>query len=123
MANRRLQRLRQVNPRLPLKVPSLPQSLLKCTKCGDTNHTAKYCRWRGGSEPGEARGASQTAAQASQNRVGAITEKHDEPKQPENSTREAEIGVALEYAMTTMHTVTTSQSDACLGPTLTTEVK
>ena len=108
---------------VPVKGPQPSTKSFKCTKCGGTNHTAKYCRWRGRSEPGEARGASQTAAQASQNRVGAITEKSDEPKQPENSTREAEIGAALEDAMTTMHTVTTSQSDARLGPTLTTEVK
>ena len=95
----------------------------KCSKCGGTNHIVKYCRWRGRSEPGEARGASQPAAQASQNRVGAITEKPDEPKQPENCTREAEINKALDNAMTTMHTVTTSQSDAHLGPTLTAKVK
>ena len=110
-------------PSAPAKVSQPSTRPFKCSKCGGTNHIAKYCRWRGRSEPGEARGASQSAAQASQNRVGAITEKPDEPKQPENCTREAEINKVLDNAMTTMHTVTTSQSDAHLGPTLTAKVK
>ena len=64
-----------------------PQPSVKpfeCTKCGGTNHSAKYCRMKGISDPREARGISQPAAQATQSRVGAITE---EPRQPENSTR------------------------------------
>ena len=110
-------------PSAPAKVSQPSTRPFKCSKCGSTNHIAKYCRWRGRSEPGEARGASQPAMQASQNRVGAITEKPDEPKQPENYTRETEINEALDNAMTTMHTVTTSQSDAHLGPALTAKVK
>ena len=34
--------------------------LLECKKCGGTNHTAKYCRWRGRAEPAEARGGEKT---------------------------------------------------------------
>ena len=91
----------------------------ECTKCGGTNHSARYCRMKGRFEPREARGASQPGAQATQSRVGTITE---ERKPSGDSTREAEISAALGDAMTTMHTVTTSQSDAHLGPTLTAEV-
>ena len=32
--------------------PTLGQNRsFKCTKCGGTNHTAKYCRWRGRASP------------------------------------------------------------------------
>ena len=64
------------NPQLP-RVSQPSTRSFKCSKYGSTNHIAKYCRWKDRSEPGEVRGASQTAEQASQNRVGAITEKPD----------------------------------------------
>ena len=49
-----------------------PGKTLKCTKCGGTNHSAKYCQWRGRAEPGEARGGAKPPQASQNNRVGAL---------------------------------------------------
>ena len=127
LRNRCLQRLRQALPLLRqvslllrqvklLFLPSLLPSLLSAPSVAARTIPPSIA----GGGVGLNQGKHEEPVQASQNRVGAITEKSDEPKQPENCTREVEISEVLENAMATMHTV---QSDTCLGPTLTTEVK
>ena len=61
---------KQPLPRKPSESPSTPSHvvtfakqpsnersrLLECKKCGGTNHSTKYCRWKGRAEPAKARG-------------------------------------------------------------------
>ena len=44
------------SPARPPQQSGERRPLLECSKCGGTNHTAKYCRFRGRAEPVEARG-------------------------------------------------------------------
>ena len=53
---------RAVHPVKPLIQPADRSKLLECRMCGGTNHIAKYCRWRGRSEPAEARGGEKPRA-------------------------------------------------------------
>ena len=121
--------------------PSQPTSerrpLLECTRCGGTNHTARYCRYRGRAEPSEARGAGKgnsrdgsvrvepTEARGAgrgnsrDGRVRALVP----PRQGQQ--RRAELNQALSDIVTTMHTITSQEdkSGVELGPTLTSKVQ
>ena len=91
--------------------------LLECKKCGGTNHTAKYCRWRGHAEPAEARGGEKNPTRTVKTLV----------HQDKNRSQlwDAELDQALTDISTTMHTITLQESDvaAQLGPTLTSEIQ
>ena len=91
----------------------------KCLKCGGTNHLAKHCRWRGRAEPGQARGSGKSAQTT---RVGALVPPGEQVKKQPKS-RETEVDEALAGVVTTMHIITPSKDDVCLGPTITTEVE
>ena len=101
--------------------PSQPTShrkpLLECTKCGGTNHTARYCRYRGRAEPAEARGAGR--GNSRNGSVRALVP----PKQ--DGERKAELDRALSDIVTTMHTITSQEEKGGLelGPTLTSKVQ
>ena len=69
--------------------------LLECTKCGGTNHTARYCRYRGRAEPVEARGAGRGGSRNGSVRA-LVPPKEDEQ-------RKAELDKALSDIVTTMH--------------------
>ena len=107
--------------RFPLSVSV--SSVYSCPKCGETNHLAKHCQWRGRAELGEARGSGKSSQTT---RVGALVPPGEQVKKQPKS-RKTEIDEALAGVMTTMHTVTPSKDDVCLGlglgPTLTTEVE
>ena len=93
--------------------------LLECTKCGGTNHTARYCRWRGRAEPAEARGGKGNSRNVS---VRALVP----PKEDNQShQRKAELDEALTEMVTTMHTITSQEEKGGveLGPTLMSEVQ
>ena len=104
-----------------LPKPSQPASdrklLLECTKCGGTNHTAWYCRYRGRAEPAEARGAER--GKSRNGSVRALVP----PKQ--DHQRKAELDKALSDIMTTMHTITSQEEKGGveLGPTLMSKVQ
>ena len=98
--------------------PSIERpKLLECKRCGGTDHTAKYCHWRGRAEPAQARGGEKTPSRSVKTLV----------HQDKNHSQlwDAELDQALTDISTTMHTITLQKADvdAQLGPTLTSEVQ
>ena len=90
--------------------------LLECKQCWGTNHSTKFCQWKGRAEPAEARGGS-ARIHGSSVKV-SVTDSATSvlPLNPD-------LDEALSKITTTMHTITSQQDDCSvqLGPTLNAE--